>query len=66
VFSSITITTCRLAGVCNLTVIAAVPDFEASCVLVAVTVALAGAVGAVNKPFASIDPALALHATAEL
>jgi len=46
-----------------------VPDFEVSCVDVAVTVTSRDtlpALGAVNKPDVEIDPALAVHVTAEL
>jgi hypothetical protein len=49
---------------CTATV--AVPDFVVSCVLVAVTVTGPTVEGAVSRPLAVIDPALALHVTAEL
>ena len=49
---------------CTATV--AAPVLVVSWVLVAVTVMLAGAAGAVNRPFTLIVPALADHATAEL
>jgi hypothetical protein len=44
----------------------AVPDFEESCLLVAVIVALLAVFGAVNKPLWSMVPAVADHVTAEL
>jgi hypothetical protein len=59
-------TTCLLGGVCNCTVSDAVPDLVGSSTLVAVTVTAAAEAGAVNKPLALIDPALAVHVTAEL
>lgn len=48
------------------TVIIAVPDFELSCILVAVTVTAPGEVGAVNNPLDAIVPELVDHVTAEL
>ena len=42
------------------------PDWDVSAVLVAVMVALVPVAGAVKFPFASIDPLLADHVTAEL
>ena len=48
------------------TAIVAVPDFVASWLLVAVTVTLAAAPGAVNRPLLLIVPALAAQVTAEL
>jgi hypothetical protein len=51
------------------TVIVAVPDFEVSCVEVAVTVTSSDtfpALGALNTPEDEIDPVLAVHVTAEL
>jgi len=44
----------------------AVPDFVASCVLVAVTVTLPAEAGAVKTPLAFSVPLLADHVTAEL
>jgi hypothetical protein len=43
-----------------------VPDFVASCVLVAVTVTVPTEVGAVKNPLESMVPALADQVTAEL
>ena len=48
------------------TVTVAVPVLVVSWVLVAVTVTLPAAVGAVRRPFALIVPALADHSTEEL
>ena len=50
------------------TVTVAVPDLVVSCVEVAVTVTdvIEATIGAVNKPADVIDPALAVHDTAEL
>ena len=48
------------------TVTVAVPDFVASCALVAVTVTVPAALGAVSAPLDVIVPAFALHVTAEL
>jgi hypothetical protein len=53
-------------GGADCTVTDAVPTFVASCVLVAVTVTVAPAAGAVSSPLAFIVPALAAHVTAEL
>ena len=52
------------AGAC--TVRDAVPDFVASCVLVAVTVTLPAEAGAVKNPLVLTVPALADQVTAEL
>lgn len=67
-FSSITITTCGVAGGadgCD-TVSVALPDFAESWVLVAVMVTLPPEEAAVNTPLADMLPALAAHLTAEL
>jgi hypothetical protein len=48
------------------TAIEAVPDFVASCVLVAVTVTLPAEAGAVNRPLELTVPPLVDHVTVEL
>jgi len=53
-------------GGLDCTVIVAVPDFEPSCILVAVIVTVSGEPGAVNSPLDPIIPALVDHVTAEL
>jgi hypothetical protein len=53
-----------VAAVC--TVMAAVPDFVVSCVLVAVTVTVPPVIGAVKSPTVLIAPDAADHVTVEL
>jgi hypothetical protein len=48
------------------TITVAVPDLLESSLLVAVTVTLAAALGAVRSPLVLIVPALAVHVTVEL
>ena len=55
-----------IVGEVNCTVMAAVPAFVVSCVLVAVTVTVPAAAGAVKSPLGVILPPLADHVTAEL
>jgi hypothetical protein len=57
---------CLLCTVCDCTVTVAVPDFDASCLLVAVIVAAPAAAGAVKRPVELMLPRLADHVTAEL
>lgn len=56
----------EIVGGAAFTVIVAVPDLVASCVLVAVTVTDPVELGAVNNPLLLIVPPLAVHFTAEL
>jgi hypothetical protein len=55
-----------IVGGANCTVTDAVPDFVASCVLVAVTVTVPVEGGAVKSPLAFIVPSFAENETAEL
>ncbi len=55
-----------MVGAITCTITGAVPDFVASCVLVAVTVTLPAEAGAVNSPLELMLPPLAVHVTAEL
>jgi hypothetical protein len=55
-----------IAGGVNCTVIAAVPDFVGSCVLVAVTVTVPAEPGAVKSPLALMLPPFADQVTTEL
>ncbi len=55
-----------MVGEITCTITGAVPDFVASCVLVAVTVTLPAEAGAVNNPLELMLPPLALQVTAEL
>ena len=59
-------TTCLLCGISNVTVTVAVPDCDASSVLVAVMVSLPGEAGALKSPLALIVPAFTDQVTAEL
>ena len=51
-------------GACTVT--EALPDFVASCMLIAVTVTVPAEAGAVRRPLALMVPALGDHVTAEL
>jgi hypothetical protein len=55
-----------IVGGVNCTVMAAVPAFVGSCVLVAVTVTVPAEAGAVKSPLALMEPLLADHVTTEL
>ncbi len=55
-----------MVGGADCTITGDVPDFEASCVLVAVTVTVPAAAGAVKSPVALTLPPFADHVTAEL
>ncbi len=55
-----------MVGEITCTITGAVPDFVASCVLVAVTVTLPAEAGAVKSPLELMLPPLALQVTAEL
>jgi hypothetical protein len=55
-----------IVEVATCTLTDAVPDFVASCLLVAVTVTVPAEAGAVKSPLAFIVPSLAENETAEL
>jgi hypothetical protein len=55
-----------IVGGANRTIMAAVPVFVVSCVLVAVTVTVPAEAGAVKSPLGLMVPPLAVHVTAEL
>jgi hypothetical protein len=56
----------EIIGGVDCTVTVAVPDFVASCVLVAVTVMVPAEAGAVKSPLESMVPVLADQVTVEL